>query len=130
MEWFVRCHLEIETLIKVENGIVKNISEVSNYINKPNRINRRYNDTLWKILFKNLQRIQWRSVRLCEFCERYEGAIGEAGKIKNVLMAHVEEREEINESWNSNEYNYCKTTQRMGRKDLRYESLRKNGILK
>lgn len=119
---------EKETLIKVENGIVKNVSEVSNYIDKPNRINRRYSDTLSNILFKELEKIRWKSVGKFDCSERYEVTIGEKGKIRNVSMAHFEEREEINESWTSTEYNYCIRTIRGELKDLKFDILRRNGI--
>lgn len=121
---------EKETLIKVENGIVKSISEVSNYIDKLNRINRRYNDTLSNILFRELEKIQWKSVGKFDCSERYEVTIGEKGKIQDVSMVHFEAKEEINEFWTSAEYNYCIRTIRGELKDLKFDILRKNGIPK
>ena len=119
---------EKETLVKVENGIVKSISEVSNYVDKPNRINRRYTDTLSNILFKELEKIKWKSVGKFDCSERYVVTIGEKGKIRDVSMVHFEVKDEINEFWSSAEYNYCIRTIRGELKDLKFDILKTNGI--
>ena len=43
---------EKETLINIEDGSIKSTSDISNYIDEPDRINRRYKDTVSTVLFK------------------------------------------------------------------------------
>jgi hypothetical protein len=118
---------ENEILIKVQNGEIKDLSEIENYIDQPDKINRKYRDTISEVLFKELEKINWRNKNEFDCSEKYIVTIGRNGKVNNVTMPEYQTKEEIKEFWDGNEYNYCIRYVYKGLRNLRFDILKMNG---
>jgi hypothetical protein len=118
---------EKETLFWVKEGNVKKISTISNYIDAPDRLNRRYQDTISTVLFNELAKIDWKNIDEFDCSERYLITISKSGRIKKVVMVDSQTNEEISEYWEKKEYNYCIRTIRKGLKHLKFDILKMNG---
>jgi len=116
-----------ETLVQIENGKVKGISEITNYEDAPDRINRKYGDNISDILFKELQKIKWKSTDKFDCSEKYFVTIGKDGKISNVAMVGYESEEEIKAHWDKKELNYCLSTLNKRLKGLEFDIVKMNG---
>lgn len=116
-----------ETLVQVKSGKVKSVSEITNYEDDPNRIDRRYGDKVSEILFKEIEKIRWKSINKFDCSESYLITIGIDGRVSKVAMAGYQSREEIKESWERNEYNYCIRTIKSGLQGLKFDILKMNG---
>jgi len=118
---------EKEILIKVNNGKVREISKVENYIDDPKRINRKYGDTISKVMFNELNKLNWNNKKDFDCSEKYLVTIGKSGEVTKVIMPEYQTKKEIKEFWERNEYNYCLKTVLKGLKDLKFDILKKKG---
>ena len=118
---------EEEIQIKINKGRVLKISEIENYIDKPDRINRRYQDTVSNVIFAEIQKIKWGYNDKLDCSERYWITIGKSGNITSVKMVEYQTKSEIKEYWTRREYNYCIRKLKKGLKDLRFDVIRKMG---
>lgn len=118
---------ENEILVKVENGKVKMISEIENYLDSPNKLNRKYRDTISNIIFKELNKNNWINKNDFDCSEKYLITIDKVGKISDVSMPDYRTKEEIKEFWDKNEYKYCIKKILKGLRELRFDILKKNG---
>jgi len=116
-----------ETLVQIESGRVKSASEITNYEDAPDRIGRKYSDNITDILFKELQKIKWKSIDKFDCSERYFITIGRDGKVSKVAMADYQSKEEIKENWDKKEFNYCVTTIKKGLQGLKFDIVKMNG---
>lgn len=118
---------EKEILIKVNNGKVREISKVENYIDDPKRINRKYGDTISKVIFNELNKLNWNNKKDFDCSEKHLVTIGKSGEVTKVVMPEYQTKKEIKEFWERNEYNYCLKTVLKGLKDLKFDILKKKG---
>lgn len=118
---------ENEILIKVHNGNVQKISKINNYEDDPKRINRKYRDTISKVMFNELYKLNWKNKNDFDCSEKYLVTIGENGEVTKVIMPEYKTKKEIKEFWDRNEYNYCLKIILNGLKDLKFDVLKKNG---
>lgn len=118
---------EKEILIKVNNGKVRKIFKVENYIDNPKRINRKYGDTVSKVMFNELNKLNWNNKKDFDCSEKYLVTIGKNGEVTKVIMPEYQTKKEIKEFWERNEYNYCLKTVLKGLKDLKFDILKKKG---
>jgi len=119
---------EEEILIQFEKGAIKNITEIENYIDEPNRINRRYGDTLSNVVFKEIQKIKWKDIDRFDCSEVYLIRIGKNGLIEEVIMPDYQTEEQIREYWDTKrEYNYCIRTLTNGLKNLKFDIVKYSG---
>lgn len=118
---------ENEILIKVQNGKVSKISEIQNYVDDPKRINRKYGDTISKIMFNELYKLNWENKKDFDCSEKYLVTIGKNGEVTKVIMPEYQTKKEIKEFWERNEYNYCLKTVLKGLRDLKFDILKMNG---
>jgi len=118
---------ENEILIKVQNGKVREISKIKNYEDDPKRINRKYRDTISKVMFNELNKLNWKNKKDFDCSEKYIVTIGKNGKVSKVTMPEYQTEKEIKEFWGKNEYDYCLKTVKKGLKNLKFDILKKNG---
>lgn len=118
---------EKEISIEIKAGEITNISLIENYIDDPNRINRRYKDTISKVLFNELYKLNWNNKKDFDCSEKYIVTIGKNGEVSDVIMSEYQTKEEIKEFWDRNEYNYCLKAVRKGLRDLKFDILKMNG---
>ena len=116
-----------QTLVQVEGGKVISVSEIENYEDAPDRLDRRYNDKISDILFKELEKIKWKNTDKFDCSEKYLITIDKDGKVSQVAMADYQSEEAIKESWDKNEYNYCIRTIKRGLQGLKFDILKRNG---
>lgn len=118
---------ENEILITVEKGKVRKISEIENYIDDPNRINRKYGDTISKVMFNKLYTLNWSNKKDFDCSEKYLVTIGKKGEVSKVMMPEYKTKKEIKEFWERNEYNYCIKAVLKGLQGLKFDILKMNG---
>ena len=70
-----------ETLVKIDKGKIKSIKEIENYVDDPNKINRKENDTISNVLFDKIQNYK---KELEE--DKYRVRINKKGKIDRVEL--------------------------------------------
>jgi len=116
-----------EILIEIDKGKVKHTSDISNYEDDPERINRRYRDTISNVIFKELETIKWKSVDKFDPSEKYLVTIGKNGEVNKVSMPGFKTKAEINEYWEKGEYNYCITTIYNALKNLKFDIVKMQG---
>lgn len=115
---------EEEILITVTKGKVEKVSEIENYLDDPERIDRRYRDTISNVIFEEIQKIKWKSVERFDCSESYLIAIDKKGHVKDVKMVGYETKEKVEEFWDSKrEYNYCLRTLKRKLKGLKFDIL-------
>lgn len=118
---------ENEILIKVKDGKISNVSKIENYIDEPNRINRKYGDTISKIIFNELYKLNWNNKNDFDCSELYLVTIGKNGEVSKVIMPEYQTKEEINKFWDEGEYDYCIKAVLKGLFDLKFDILKMNG---
>jgi len=118
---------ETEILIEVNSGIIKSVTDIKNYIDYPNRISRKYGDTISNIVFAELQKVKWKNIDKFDCSESYLITIGKNGKIDNVSMLGYQTKEEIKEAWDRNEYRYCIRTIKRSLRKLEFDIIKMNG---
>lgn len=118
---------ENEILVKVQNGKISDISKIENYIDDPSKINRKYGDTISKVLFNELNKMNWNNKNDFDCSEKYLVTIGENGEVNNVIMPEYQTKEEIKQFWDKGEYDYCIKEVLKGLRDLKFDILKMNG---
>jgi hypothetical protein len=117
---------ESEILFEVKRGKIIHVSEISNYIDHPNKINRRLQDTMSNVIFRELQKLDWKKLDEYDCAQNYVIAINENRKVSHVGMVDYEE-DEIQEFWDRRDYNYCIRKLLKGLRDLEFDILKKAG---
>lgn len=118
---------EKEKLIRISKGIVKEVLKVENYIDDPDRINRRYDDTISNVLFEELQNLNWTKNDKFDCSEKYLVTIDKEGEISKVVMADYQSKDDIKEFWDKGEYKYCINIIQKGLKGLKFDIVKQNG---
>lgn len=121
---------ENEILIKVDNGRIKKVKLISNYIDKPDRINRRYTDTVSNVLFEQLKskNLNWEQLDDCECADRYLVTINKNGKISKVQMADYQSKDSIDMYWEKKDYNLCIKSIYRAVKGLKFDIIKRKGV--
>ena len=118
---------EKERVIKIRDGKIQSVKDVSNYIDTQKGIDRRYGDTVSNVLFEELKKVKWKDIEKFDCSEQYYITIGKDGKVSHVSMATYQTKEEIKEAWDGNEYNYCIRTISKALKDLKFDIIKREG---
>ncbi|WP_321344209.1 hypothetical protein [uncultured Draconibacterium sp.] len=117
-----------ETALEIDKGIINKISDVENYTDLKNGIDRLTKDSINSILFKEVQRYKWKNLDKCDCSEKYIITIGGNGKIANVIMPDYQTKEEIEEFWDTKkEYNYCIKSMKKALSKLQFDIIKRNG---
>lgn len=118
---------ENEISIKIQNGKIKSTSEIQNYIDDPHRVDRKYDDSISNILFRELSKSNWKNEKEFDCSEKYLVTINKNGKVSDVAMTEYKTSKEIKEFWDRNEYNYCVKTMLNNLQGLKFDILKMNG---
>lgn len=120
---------EKELLIKVDKGRIKYIKPIDNYIDNPDRINRRYNDTISNVLFERIKskNLNWKKLDDCNCADRYLVTINKNGNISKVEMAEYQSKDSINKYWDRKDYNLCIKSIYKSVKGLKFVILKRMG---
>ncbi len=118
---------EKELLIEFKNGVIKKTSEIENYTDEPDKINRRYSDTLSKFFLEEIKKINWANDRNFDCSEEYLLTIGKKGTITGIVMFHYQTKEDIKIFWDRFEYNFCIKKLKRGLKKMKFDILKRSG---
>lgn len=119
---------EEEIMIEFDEGVVKNITEIKNYIDEPSGINRKYRDKISKVIFREILKIKWNNIDKFDCSEVYRIKIGKDGRIEEVIMPACQTEEQISKQWETKrEYNYCLETLTRGLSKLKFDIVKKSG---
>lgn len=119
---------EKEISLILKKGILKETLNIENYIDDPNKINRKFNDTLRNIVFEKVKHLDWE--KLDDECEcgseKYIITIGKNGSIKNIKSAEHLNRKEIKDFWGIKEYNTCIKILKKNLSGLKFDIIKNN----
>jgi len=114
-----------ETLISIDKGRIKYIKEIQNYIDNPNRINRRQKDKISKILFEKIENYKWKKLEDFDCSETYRVRINKKGRIDFVEMDLP--KEEINKYYEKGECQHCIRSMKKALKGLKFDIIKRRG---
>ncbi len=118
----------IETVLEINKGIINKISDVENYTDLKNGIDRLTRDSISSILFQEVQRYKWKNTDKSDCSEKYIITIGGNGKVANVIMPDYQKKEEIEENWDTKkEYNYCIKSMKKALSNLQFDIIKRKG---
>ncbi len=117
---------ENEILIKVNNGKVKKISTIENYVEDAGRINRKYGDTISNMIFNKLQKHYKNADNPLDCSERFTFLIGKNGEIKKVSLTDYRS-DEIDEYFDKKEYKYCIQKLKSYLEDVKFDIIKSKG---
>jgi hypothetical protein len=117
---------EKEEVLTINGGEVDNIESVVNYIDDPDRIDRRDKSKVSDILFKQLKKSKWRNDFDYDCSERYYVTIDENGNVSNVRM--LQTKEDIERFYSEDEYDYCMYKMHSALKSLKFDIIKDKGI--
>lgn len=96
---------EREKVISISNGSVLTTQDVENYLDDPDRIDRKDKNKISDILFKKLKKAKWKNKNDFDCSDKYMVTIDENGNISKVRMLYSDE--EIEKYYEKDEYNFC-----------------------
>ncbi len=115
-----------ETLIGIDKGRIVKEENIENYIDDPNRINRKRNDKATDILFEKIKSYKWTKVVKFDCSETYKIRINKEGEIDLVEMRLT--KEEIKGFYGKNEYKHCINSLRKSLKDIKFDIIKRRGF--
>ena len=114
-----------ETLIKIDKGIIKYAKEIQNYVSISNRIDRKERDSIITILFDKIKNRKWEKLNKFDCSETYIIRINKKGKIDLVEMRLT--KEEINDFFEKEEYQYCICSMKKALMGLKFDIIKRKG---
>lgn len=115
---------EKEKVISISKGLITKLEDVENYIDDPNRINRRDKNKISKLLLKKLKKTKWKNKNGFECDEQYVVTIDENGTISKVRSLYSEEDGKY---FNNEEYDFCINKILNALKDLKFDIIKDKG---
>jgi len=114
-----------ETAINITKGEITDIKDIENYIDAPNRINRKKDENLSDILFEKIKVYKWRKLEKFDCSENYKIQINEKGEIGLIEMDLTEQ--EIKDFYEKNEAKYCINSLKKALKGLKFDIIKRQG---
>ena len=116
---------EKEKVISISSGRVLTTQDVENYVDDPNRIDRKDKSKISDILFKKLKKAKWKNKNDFDCSDEYMVTIEENGNISKVRMLYSEE--EIEKYYDKDEYNFCIKKVYDALKSLKFDIIKDKG---
>ena len=114
-----------EMLIRIDKGKIKYTKEIQNYIDSPNRIDRKRKERISKILFEKIQNYKWEKSEKFDCSETYRVRINKKGKIDLIEMNLS--KEEIKDFFEKGEYQHCIRSMKKALKGLKFDIIKRRG---
>lgn len=118
---------EKERVINISKGAVQKVEDFENYIDDPNRIDRRDKHKISELLFEKLHHKKWKKADNCDCSEKYFVTINELGNVSKIKMIDYDTPEKIEQNWERAEYNYCVNTMFKRLKKLKFDIIKDKG---
>lgn len=112
-----------ETVVSIKKGKIKQIYDVENYIDNPQRIDRIRKDTIQTIVFEAVEKFNWKQSDKVNCYEKYIVRINKKGIIDLVEMDLNEN--EIKSSQTRNEHSRCINSLKKALKDLKFDIIKR-----
>jgi hypothetical protein len=116
---------EREKVFSISNGNVLTIQDVENYVDDPNRIDRKDKNKISDILFKKLKKAKWKNKDDFDCSTKYMVTIDENGNVLKVKMLYSDE--EIEKYYEKDEYNFCIKKLYDALKSLKFDIIKDKG---
>lgn len=116
---------EKERIINISKGLVLKVEDVNNYIDDPNRIDRRDKNKVSDLLFKKLKTAKWKNSNDFDCSEKYLVTIDENGNVSKVSMLYSDG--EIERYYEKDEYNFCIGKMFNALKTLKFDIIKDKG---
>lgn len=116
---------EKETVLTISKGLIQKKADVNNYMDDPNRIDRRYNSKLSNLLFESLNHTTWLHKKEFDCSETYKITIGKNGRVTKVDMALT--KQEVNDYYEPGEYRFCIKKLKKAFRRLRFDIIKDMG---
>jgi hypothetical protein len=116
---------EKEKVIRIANGNVETTQDVENYVDDPNRIDRKDKNKISDILFKKLKKAKWKNKDDFDCSTKYMVTIDKNGNISKVRMLYSDE--EIEKYYEKDEYNFCIKKLYDALKSLKFDIIKDKG---
>ena len=114
-----------ETLISIDKGKIKYTKQIQNYIDSPNRIDRKRKERISKILFEQIQNYKWKKLEDFDCSETYRVRINKKGRVDLVEMNLS--KEEIKDFFEKGEYQHCIRSMKKALKGLKFDIIKRRG---
>jgi hypothetical protein len=114
-----------EKVITISKGNVLNAQDVENYVDDPDRIDRKDKNKISGILFKKLKKATWKNKDGFDCSDKYMVTIDENGNISGVRMLYSDK--EIEQYHVKDEYNFCIRKLYDALKSLRFDIIKDKG---
>jgi hypothetical protein len=116
---------ENEKVIGISNGNVLTTQDVENYVDDPNRIDRKDKSKISDILFKKLKKAKWKNKDDFDCSTKYMVTIDENGNVSKVRMLYSDE--EIEKYYEKDEYIFCIKKLYDALKSLKFDIIKDKG---
>lgn len=117
---------ERERVLNILNGVVMKVTDVENYEQVPNGLDRKDKKEISDLLFKKLKKLKWKNDDDFDCSEKYFVTIDKKGLISKVRMFFT--AEEIEKYYEEDEYNYCINKVFGGLESLQFDIIKEKGI--
>ncbi len=116
---------EKEEVVNIVKGRVLTVNAVENYLDDPERINRRYQSHVSDLLFKRLKKVKWKNKEEYDCSGKYFVTIDEHGDVSKVRM--LESPPSIDDIDGTNEYKFCVDKIFNAVKQLKFDIIKNKG---
>jgi hypothetical protein len=116
---------EREKVISILNGNILTTQDVENYVDEPNRIDRKDKNKISDILFKKLKKAKWKNKDDFDCSTKYMVTIDENGNVSKVRMLYSDE--EIEKYYEKDEYSFCIKKMFDALKSLKFDIIKDKG---
>ena len=118
-----------ETLMEIENGIIKCSKEIQNYEVLPNRINRKDYEIFRNFLLYKIKNYKWKKKRKSEHAGHYVIRINKEGRIYLIDGDYItkEVYSKYSDFSDKREYRYCIRSIKKALKGLEFDIIKRKG---
>jgi len=116
---------EKERVVNISDGKLLKVEDVENYVDDPDRVNRKDKNKVSNILFKRLKRTKWKNKEEYDCGDKYLVTIDENGNVSKVRMLRSDA--EIEKYYDRDEYNFCIDKMFNALKTLKFDIIKDKG---
>lgn len=115
---------EAETKLRIKGGRIINSTNITNYVNDPDRLDRKYGDTVHQILYEEIVNLDWAELNKyeCADGDTYKVLIDSRGRVKDVSFLDYEAHE-LDEYWDDKAYKHCFTNLKDALSRLKFDEV-------
>lgn len=116
---------EKEKVLSVSKGLLINIAEVCNYVDRRDGIDRRDKEKIPEVIFQELRKTRWKNEQDFDCSDKYIVTIDSNGYISEVKMQYSEK--EVEKYYEMTEYKFCIDKLSKALKTLKFDIIKDKG---